>query len=59
MGMLMDDAKIRSSGKGNAIFAREDKIFCELDQQFLRRDRYYVFDTSDMSDIKRKCRLMD
>lgn len=51
---------MRSLSRSNTIFAREDKIFHELGQQFLQcRDCYQVFDASDMSDIKRKCRLMD
>jgi len=44
MGILMDDAKIRSLSKGIVFKAREDRIFYELDQQFLHKDRYCVFD---------------
>jgi len=53
----MDDAKIRSLSKGNIVFsAREDRIFHELDQQFLHKDRYCVFLIERYKD---KCRLMD
>ena len=57
MGILMNDAKIRSLSKGNIVFsAREDRIFHELDQQFLHKDRYCVFLIERYKD---KCRLMD
>jgi len=52
----MQKYNIKFKQKQYYLYARKDKIFHELNQQFLHRDRY----TKVLIDIKlSKCNLMD